>query len=121
MIKRDLVQYFVVNRDLNMSTGKIAAQVAHAATLSTVEMMSNNSPFLSRQSDFVEWVQTGMKKVVLKGKQADLEKLESKGFFSIHDSGLTEIQKGSLTVVALPPMVRSEAKELIGHLTLLKK
>jgi peptidyl-tRNA hydrolase, PTH2 family len=120
MDKRDLVQYFIVNQDLTMSKGKTAAQVAHAATVSTINLMSSQSAFSERHDDFVEWIQTGMKKIILKGKQAELEKLEKRGFFSIHDSGLTEIKLGSLTVIALPPMVKSEAKEIIGHLTLLK-
>jgi peptidyl-tRNA hydrolase, PTH2 family len=120
MTKKDLVQYFIVNKELSMSKGKTAAQVAHAATLSTLSMMSKDSPFQNRQEDFIEWVQTGMKKVVLKGKSAELEMLEKKGYFSIHDSGLTEIKAGSLTVTALPPMERYEAKELVGHLSLLK-
>ncbi len=120
MTRRDLVQYFIVNKDLQMSKGKTAAQVAHAATLSTLTMMSEDSPFKNRQADFIEWVQTGMKKVVLKGKYTELEKLEKKGYFSIHDSGLTEIVKGSLTVTALPPMEKFEAKEIVGHLSLLK-
>jgi peptidyl-tRNA hydrolase, PTH2 family len=120
MNKGDLVQYFIVNKDLNMSKGKTSAQVAHAATLSTLAMMSSDSPFQNRQADFVEWVQTGMKKIILKGKAGELEKLEGDGYFSIHDSGLTEIKEGSLTVVALPPMEKYEAKEIVGHLTLLK-
>ncbi|QWC21307.1 peptidyl-tRNA hydrolase [Bacillus haikouensis] len=118
--KRDLVQYFVVNKDVNMSKGKTAAQVAHAATLSTLEMVSDKTSFADRQPDFVEWLQTGMKKIILKGSQPQLEKLEKDGFFSIRDSGLTEIQKGSLTVIALPPMDKWEAKEIVGHLSLLK-
>jgi peptidyl-tRNA hydrolase, PTH2 family len=120
MTNKDLVQYFIVNRDLSMSKGKTAAQVAHAATLSTLTMMSKDSPFQDRQEEFIDWVQTGMKKVVLKGKTAELEKLEKKGYFSIHDSGLTEIKEGSLTVTALPPMEKDEAKEIVGHLSLLK-
>jgi peptidyl-tRNA hydrolase, PTH2 family len=118
--RKDLVQYFIVNKDLDMSKGKTAAQVAHAATLSTLELVSAKTAFGDRQPDFVEWLQTGMKKIVLKGGLAQLEKLEKAGFFSIRDSGLTEIQKGSLTVIALPPMEKWEAKELVGHLTLLK-
>ncbi|MFI8687384.1 aminoacyl-tRNA hydrolase [Rossellomorea sp. NPDC077527] len=117
---KDLVQYFIVNKDLKMSKGKTAAQVAHAATLSTLSLMSQDSPFQDNQADFIEWVQTGMKKVVLKGKWTELKKIEEKGYFSIHDSGLTEIKEGSLTVIALPPMEKYEAKEIVGHLTLLK-
>ena len=120
MNKRDLVQYYIVNQDLIMSKGKTAAQVAHAATVSTINLMSSQSTFPERHDDFLEWVQTGMKKIILKGKQAELEKLEKRGFFSIRDSGLTEIKSNSLTVITIPPMEKNEAKEIVGHLTLLK-
>ncbi|OLS40099.1 aminoacyl-tRNA hydrolase [Bacillus sp. MRMR6] len=120
MDKQDLVQYFIVNQDLHMSKGKTAAQVAHAATISTINLMSTQSSFPERHEKFVEWVKIGMKKVILKGKQAELEKLEKSGFFSVRDSGLTEVKSGSLTVIALPPMGKFEAKEIVGHLTLLK-
>ncbi|MEH7272631.1 aminoacyl-tRNA hydrolase [Neobacillus vireti] len=69
MDKRDLVQYFIVNQELNMSKRKTAAQVAHAATVTTINMMSSQSSFHDRHDDFVEWVQSGMKKIILKGKQ----------------------------------------------------
>ncbi len=36
-----MVQYYVVNESLNMSPGKIAAQVAHAATTLTLHTLLN--------------------------------------------------------------------------------
>lgn len=61
-----------------------------------------------------------MKKIVLVGKEEDLLALEARGAVTIRDAGYTEIPSGSLTVAALPPMPRSEAKPLIGHLKTLR-
>ncbi|UII54346.1 peptidyl-tRNA hydrolase [Cytobacillus spongiae] len=107
-----LVQYFIVNSDLKMSTGKVAAQVAHAATVSALTYM--------KELTFKEWLEMGQTKIVLKAKEANLIKLKEAGFIYILDAGKTEIPSGSLTVVALPPMEKEEAKKLVGHLSLLK-
>lgn len=118
MTQKDLVQYFIVNKELNMSPGKIAAQVAHAATISTLDILSPSSRFASHKEDFIQWYQTGMKKVILKGRQKDLEKLEKLEYYGIRDSGRTEIASGSLTVIVLPPMPKSLGKEIVGYLAL---
>lgn len=120
MIKSEIVQYFVVNKELNMSAGKIGAQTAHAATISTIDLLSDSSVFPELRDDFILWYQTGMTKIVLRGRQKDLEKLAEKGYYYVHDSGRTEIASGSLTVVALPPMPKPEAKEIVGNLSLFK-
>ncbi|WP_409254156.1 aminoacyl-tRNA hydrolase [Bacillus sp. SCS-153A] len=118
MPESEIVQYFVINKELNMSAGKIGAQTAHAATISTIDILSENSTFAEFRDHFVQWYQTGMAKIELKGRQKDLEKLAQQGYYSIRDSGRTEIASGSLTVVALPPMPKPLAKEKVGHLSL---
>ncbi|MDZ5471588.1 aminoacyl-tRNA hydrolase [Bacillus sp. 31A1R] len=114
----EIVQYFIVNKDVKMSSGKVAAQVAHAATISTINMVSSqNSKFPDYFNDFVKWYQSGMKKVILKGSEEELKKLEESGFYCIRDAGHTEIEKGTLTVVALPPMPKLVCKRFVGHLS----
>ncbi|RIW34741.1 peptidyl-tRNA hydrolase [Bacillus salacetis] len=120
MPDNEIVQYFVVNKELNMSPGKIGAQTAHAATISTIDILSDRSAFPGYREAFFQWFQKGMTKIVLRGRQKDLEKLAEQGYYSIRDSGRTEIESGSLTVVALPPMPKTEAKEKVGHLSLFK-
>nr|WP_262370951.1 aminoacyl-tRNA hydrolase [Rossellomorea vietnamensis] len=115
-----MVQYYVVNKELDMSAGKIAAQTAHAATISTIDMLSDSSKFPEFRDVFIQWYQTGMTKIVLRGRQKDLERLAEKGFYTVHDSGRTEIASGSLTVIAMPPMPKSEAKAIVGNLSLFK-
>ena len=112
----EIVQYYIVNKDLKMSAGKMSAQVAHVATMIAVyyAMLEDDN------TDFWLWYNIdNQKKIILEAKQKDLEKLSEK-FFFVRDMGLTEIPEHSLTVVGLPPMKKSEAKQYIKRLQLYK-
>lgn len=108
-----LVQYYVVNSELSMSKGKVAAQVAHVATGIALKYKED--------SNFKKWYENGQTKVILRGKEKDLLKLIDSGFEHIRDNGHTEIPEGSLTVVGLPPMPKKEAKKYIKRLQVLKE
>lgn len=117
----EIVQYYVMNRELSMSPGKMAAQAAHAATVAAIDLLrGDDSRFPSPEflQWFAEWYRGGMKKIVLKGTTRELEKLAEHGFYPIHDGGLTEIPSGSLTVVSLPPMPKSKAQSYVKGLNL---
>lgn len=115
----EIIQYFVVNSDLNMEAGKVAAQVAHAATISTINMVSaNNCQFPDYFDYFVEWYQSGMSKIVLQGTEAELFKLKENGFYTIRDRSFIDIPGGALTVVSLPPMPRLIGQRFIGEFSL---
>ena len=115
----EFVQYYVVNKELGMSVGKVAAQVAHAASGSVLRILQKQD---KKELEYLNrWANDGFfKKIVLKASQKELEKLEEKGFLAIHDAGLTEIPENSLTVVALNPMPKSEAQAYVKRLQLLK-
>ncbi|WP_186578887.1 aminoacyl-tRNA hydrolase [Aquibacillus kalidii] len=106
----EVVQYYVVNQDLTMSAGKVAAQVAHAATQAVLVYHQNQL--------FREWLETGQTKIILKASENTLNMLIKEGFVYIKDAGRTEIASGSLTVVALPPLNKDEAKKYTQHLSL---
>ncbi|WP_449622794.1 aminoacyl-tRNA hydrolase [Robertmurraya sp. Marseille-Q9965] len=115
----EVIQYFVVNSDLKMEPGKVAAQVAHAATISTINMVSaKNCQFPDYFDYFVEWYQAGMSKIVLKGTETELFKLKENGFYSIRDRSFSDIPDGALTVVSLPPMPRLIGQRFIGEFSL---
>jgi PTH2 family peptidyl-tRNA hydrolase len=61
----DMVQYYIVNEELTMSAGKIAAQVAHAATTLTLHTIFNEKE-KGNQESFQAWLNTGQKKIVLR-------------------------------------------------------
>jgi len=113
----ELIQYYIINQDLNMSAGKIATQVAHIATNIATTMLLNN-PENSEYIKYLNWWAKDQKKIILKAHQNKLEKLEEE-FYSIRDLGLTEIEENSLTCVGLGVMTRKEAEPYIKRLQLL--
>lgn len=122
----EIVQYFVINKEFNMSPGKLASQVAHVATIITkkyteLDCYCKANLYIS-ETDFDnmviwnKWFNTDQKKIILHGKEKDLLKLIDNGFAYIRDNGLTEIPKGTLTCVGLPPMYKSEAQRYVKRL-----
>ena len=95
--------YFVVNSDLikQMGTGKIAAQVAHAAIAVHNQMPKNNA-------HYHKWKREGQPKIVLKAPEKTLLELIDlyHGCCPINDAGLTRVDSGSLTVVGFAENVK---------------
>ena len=110
IMEDEIIEYFIVNSELNMSAGKVAAQIGHVATIIAVEYCD--------QDIFWKWYQNDQKKIILRGKQKDLEKLIDAEFYYIKDNGLLEVPSGSLTCCGLPPMLKSEAQKYVKRLQL---
>jgi PTH2 family peptidyl-tRNA hydrolase len=96
-----LKQVILVRRDLNLSRGKLASQVAHAS----VEAVLNSDTELVE-----EWRKQGMSKIILGVENLyELEKLinraKSKSIITsvVWDEGLTEIKKGTVTCKLMVP------------------
>jgi len=122
MDRDELVQYYIINSELNMSVGKIAGQVAHVATIISLDSLcfQENKLWVERKKTFIEWYTNhNQKKIILRGKTKDLLKLKEEGFYYIEDLGLTEIPTGSLTCVGLGVMRKSETQQYIKRLQLL--
>lgn len=94
----------VANTSLKMGVGKVAAQVGHAVLglYHCLEVQHDHKPGLS------EWEGRGAKKIVLKGNDTQhLLDLKQKALelqianILIHDAGRTQIDPGSLTILAL--------------------
>ncbi len=109
----------VVNNDLKMGKGKIAAQVGHASVSATLKAGENNPVALD------SWLKSGQKKICLKTTYDELMEISAKAkinkiqIVEINDAGKTQIPSGSLTVVAFGPDEDSRLEELTGHLKLL--
>ncbi len=108
----EIVQYYIINKDLDMSKGKIAVSAAHVAT-TIASFHYYNDPI------FDIWFRLNQKKIALEGSQKDLEKLVDKGFYHVRDLGYKEVEKGSLTCVGLPPLYRKDAQKFVKRLQLL--
>lgn len=114
-------QVIVVRSDLEMGKGKIAAQVAHAA-LDAAEAARRKHP------DWYEtWMDVGQAKVVLKtdGGEAALEDLQRQARSAglpasiIRDRGLTQVDPGTTTCMAIGPGPSGEIDKITGKLKLL--
>jgi len=144
-----IVMYLIVHETLNMSTGKTAAQCAHASQMLTLEYFEkkDKSRELQKQiqkttdpdelrvmkgiyaehsrklSIFGEWLQGSFRKVVLRADDKEWNKIkEDYGdhMIMVVDAGLTEIPSGSETVIGLWPMRKSQAPKTVKRLQVLK-
>ena len=111
-------QIIVVRTDLNMSTGKTAAQVAHASVFSYI-----------RANKILRtiWLASGSKKVVLRvNSEQELRDLETKAnelnlpCALITDEGLTEVEPNSCTCFGIGPASDSDIDKVTGLLELLR-
>ena len=120
LIEEDLKMVFIINSELKMGKGKIAAQVGHAAVSSTLKS-GEKTPHL-----FEAWLAAGQKKICVKANDSShIEEIEKQAnqlkilSVKINDAGHTQIPSGSLTVLALGPDEEEKLDELTGELKLL--
>lgn len=136
------IMYLIVRESLNMSPGKIAAQVGHgvgmiyekfielqlhwddAASEYTSSLWINSGFSLEKIElyidDFERWSKSSFRKVILCADDKEWAKLKQQlDCYLIIDAGLTEIKEGSETVIALWPMLKSSAPPIVKRLRLL--
>lgn len=93
--------YIVVNKDLKMSSEKVAVQVGHAVGDFIYNNFIYNNNIISEFQLYHFWQEGNHKKVILGATQKELEDLELKGYLAIRDNGHTEIDPNSLTCINL--------------------
>ncbi len=97
----DLQVSMVINKELKMSKGKIAAQAAHALHLMTDALYRSKVYDMTK---YYNWMSTGAKIVALGGTTEELQSLSQRSdAIAVRDAGRTEVEAGSLTVVCLLP------------------
>ena len=110
----------VTRKDLKLSTGKLAAQVAHAAVACALDTKKNKSKW------FKKWMTEGGKKAVVKVESDEAfiplkKKADHLDIFSviITDAGHTEIPAGTKTVLGIGPAPNNLIDKITGDLPLL--
>ena len=113
-------QAIVVRADLNLSSGKLAAQSSHAAVSSALLCKTK------KKNWFNEWFESGQKKVVLKAKSLEelrqlKKKADSLGIPNslIKDAGFTELFPGTTTCIGIGPAPDEKIDKIVGSLPLL--
>ena len=120
LIDEEVKMVFIINSELKMGKGKIAAQVGHAAVSSTLKSGDKTPELLEA------WLASGQKKICVKGNDAEhllqLEKQCKESDITtvkVHDAGHTQIPSGSLTVLSLGPDLETNLNNITGDLKLL--
>lgn len=135
-----IVEYILVNKELNMSVGKIAGQVAHVQTIidNKIFELDDKIYFLSEEildedimdtrfakekeliNNYYDWLYSGSQtKIILRAKEKDLLKAIDMGAEYIRDNGLTEIPSGSLTAVGFFPQPKDNLVDFTKKFQLL--
>jgi len=126
----ELKQVIVVRKDLNMSTGKLAAQVAHASVTAvmagleydgdthTLRMPADNAIniwYTGSQTKIVVAVnsEAELRDIFMKAKEADVMTCSI-----IKDEGRTELDGPTYTAVAVGPWDDWVVDTFTGHLPL---
>ena len=110
----------VTRKDLDLTKGKLAAQVAHGAVECTLKAQKYAKDALA------DWLSNGQGKVVVKVPNekefyALKQAAERAGLCTalITDAGHTEIPAGTVTVLAIGPGTDAQLDKVTGHLSLL--
>lgn len=135
-----LVEYILVNKELNMGVGKIAGQVAHVQTVidNKIFELDDKIYFLSEEildedimdtrfakekeliNNYYDWLYSGSQtKIILRAKEKDLLKAIDMGAMYIRDNGLTEIPSGSLTAAGFFPQPKDNLVDFTKKFQLL--
>lgn len=116
----DFKLVIAVRADLDLSRGKLAVQVAHAAVMAALEAKAHHRKW------FAEWIAEGQKKVVVKGGPLpELRALQAKARSMqlptalVEDAGLTELPPGTVTCVGIGPGPNAIVDKVTGHLRLM--
>lgn len=115
-----IIEYILVNKELNMGVGKIAGQVAHVQTIIDNKIKHyadhDKNPLLPALTPdlidalgwYEQWFLGGPQtKIILRAKEKDLLKAIEMGAVEVRDKGLTEIAPNSLTAVGFIPQPKS--------------
>ena len=119
-ILAEIKQVIIIRSDLDMSCGKIAAQVAHASLMSYFESQHKDKKIAE------DWLNTGEKKIILKvTDEESLIKLYNAYKYKnipcvlVMDAGLTEIPPGTKTALGSGPWISDEIDAFSKTLKLL--
>mmetsp|Transcript_25186 Transcript_25186/g.35289 ORF Transcript_25186/g.35289 Transcript_25186/m.35289 type:complete len:182 (+) Transcript_25186:135-680(+) len=110
----------IVNQELKMGKGKIAAQCCHAA-VGCYKRASKQCP-----NGVNAWEHTGCAKIAVKcPTQAEMEEIAARAYerdiplYLVEDAGRTQIAAGSRTVLGLGPAPTSVFEDITSHLKLM--
>lgn len=120
------VMYLVVRDDLEISPGKLGAQIGHAVQYICEKQAHHcwgSGPKGREKQNIIEsynnWKKDNIGKIVLKAKPSEWEKVCEAALYIVRDAGHTELEPGTETVAVFWPMKKSNRPNLLKRLRLL--
>jgi PTH2 family peptidyl-tRNA hydrolase len=131
---KEVKQYLIIREDLNMSTGKIAAQAAHASSKIFFDKMKKeiNTPGLGASTylhsfeaseEEMLWIEGQFTKIVKKVKNENQllktyneAKQSGLNVSLILDAGLTELEGENYTAIAIGPNYVEDCEPIVKKL-----
>tara|TARA_B100000287_G_scaffold430768_1_gene486651 strand:+ start:1424 stop:1795 length:372 start_codon:yes stop_codon:yes gene_type:complete len=111
----------VTRNDLNLSSGKLAAQCSHATAECILKAKRQSPQILDK------YLKTGARKIVCTTTNVDeLKRIYGQAkdagliCHMVRDAGHTEIPAGTVTVVGIGPGIRSSIDKITSSLPLVK-
>lgn len=111
----------VTRNDLNLSSGKLAAQCSHATAECILKAKRQSPQILDK------YLKTGARKIVCNTTNIDeLKRIYGQAkdagliCHMVRDAGHTEIPAGTVTVVGIGPGIRSSIDKITSSLPLVK-
>lgn len=125
----EYVMYILINNELKMQKGKIAAQACHSAC-NVTRILERQRP---KDTRYNKWIKTGEAKIVLKSTYQEMVDLieqyeidlKIKRYSSelwcayTRDFGCTQVPKDSLTCIAFCPVLKRLAPKQLRKMKLL--
>jgi len=119
--------YYVVRKSVPMTPGKFATQIGHATGMlfgryyELIAQVQGTEEEDRKVWNTREWLASSYRKATLVADDKEWEKLKEQLWcFVVKDAGLTEVDPGTETVMALWPMRKSEVPKLVKRLQTLK-
>ena len=112
---KNLYCYFLVNKELKLSSGKVASQVGHASQLLTEKLINSDIWDLYKKSYNPKIVLKVPNHYVMEEiiqKTTDFQKV------LVIDKGLTQCPTNTLTVIGYAPMRKEQVPECFKYLKL---
>lgn len=107
----------IINKDLEMSKGKILSQFGHAIDALHEKLLEN-------QNLAKIWRNSGSAKIAVKGTTEDMVRIYNEAkkegivYVKIFDAGRTQVNPGSFTVMAIGPASKQKIDNITGSLKL---
>lgn len=127
-LKYEPIMYLFINKNLEMSSGKLAVQSARVSEILTFYERDSTDSLFKKSFNELEKIRDyyGNKIVSVKLSQKDFNKIASTEFnteykvrfYKTYDSGLTEVPEQSLTVMMCTPILKMDIPKSFKRLQL---